>query len=111
MLGLTRTITQAMATAGGASASAEAAIIQFGQALGAGVLRGEELNSVLEQAPALAEAIAKGMGRTTGELKAMGEQGLITVEIIAALEKMRRDRGAVLSHAADRGAGIRPAAQ
>lgn len=90
VLGLARTITQAMATAGGASASAEAAIIQFGQALGAGVLRGEELNSVLEQAPALAEAIAKGMGRTTGELKAMGEQGLITVpEIIAALEKMR----------------------
>lgn len=90
VLSLTRTITQAMATAGGASASAEAAVIQFGQALGAGVLRGEELNSVLEQAPALAEAIAKGMGRTTGELKAMGEQGLITVpEIISALEKMR----------------------
>ncbi|MBS0477255.1 MAG: tape measure protein, partial [Proteobacteria bacterium] len=90
VLGLTRTISQAMATAGGASASAEAAIMQFGQALGAGVLRGEELNSVLEQAPALAEAIAKGMGRTTGELKAMGEQGLITVpQIISALEKMR----------------------
>ena len=90
VLGLTRTISQAMATAGGASASAEAAVIQFGQALGSGVLRGEELNSVLEQAPALAEAIAKGMGRTTGELKAMGEQGLITVpQIISALEKMR----------------------
>lgn len=89
ILGLTRTITQAMATAGGASASAEAAIMQFGQALSAGVLRGEELNSVMTQAPALADAIARGMGRTTGELKAMGEQGLITVpEIIAALEKM-----------------------
>ena len=90
ILGLTRTITQAMATAGGASASAEAAIMQFGQALGAGELRGEELNSVMEQAPALAEAIAKGMGRTTAELKAMGAQGLITVpEVISALEKMR----------------------
>ena len=89
-LGLTRTIALAMATSGGASASAAAAIMQFGQALGAGTLRGEELNSVLEQAPALADAIAKGMGRTTGELKAMGEQGLITVpEVIAALEKMR----------------------
>ena len=90
ILGLTRTISQAMATAGGASASAEAAIMQFGQALGAGELRGEELNSVMEQAPALAEAIAKGMGRTTGELKALGAQGLISVpEVISALEKMR----------------------
>ena len=90
ILGLTRTITQAMATAGGASARAEAAIMQFGQALGAGELRGEELNSVMDQAPALAEAIAKGMGRTTAELKAMGAQGLITVpEVISALEKMR----------------------
>lgn len=89
ILGLTRTITQAMATTGGASASAEAAIMQFGQALSAGVLRGEELNSIMEQAPALADAIAKGLGRTTGELKAMGEQGLITVpEIISALERM-----------------------
>lgn len=90
VLGITRTITQAMATTGGASASAQAAIMQFGQSLAAGVLRGEELNSVMEQAPALADAIARGMGRTTGELKAMGEAGLITVpEIIAALEKMR----------------------
>ena len=90
ILGLTRTISQAMATAGGASASAEAAIMQFGQALGAGELRGEELNSVMEQAPALAEAIAKGMGRTTGELKALGAQGMISVpEVISALEKMR----------------------
>lgn len=92
ILGLTRTITQAMATAGGSSASAEAAIMQFGQALGSGVLRGEELNSVLEQAPALADALARGMGRTTGELKAMGEQGLITVPaVIEALEKMRSE--------------------
>lgn len=89
-LGLTRSIAQAMATAGGASASAGAAIMQFGQALGSGALRGDELNSVIEGALPLAEAIAKGMGRTTGELKALGEQGLITVpEVIAALEKMR----------------------
>jgi hypothetical protein len=52
------------------------------------VLRGEELNSVLEQAPALAEAIAKGMGRTTGELRALGEAGALSVrEIVSALEK------------------------
>lgn len=89
-LGITRTITQAMAVAGGASASAQAAIVQFGQGLASGVLRGDELRSVMEQAPALADAIARGMGRTTSELKTMGEQGLITVsEIIAALEKMR----------------------
>ncbi len=88
VLALTQTVNQAIALSGSASESAKAAIIQFGQALASGVLRGEELNSVMEQAPALAEAIAKGLGVTVGELRTLGMEGSLTVrQIIEALEK------------------------
>jgi len=88
IIGLTETISQSVALSGASAESAKASIMQFGQALASGTLRGDELNSVMEQTPALAEAIAKGMGKTTGELRALGEQGAITVqEIVAALEK------------------------
>ncbi|WP_217878401.1 tape measure protein, partial [Vibrio alginolyticus] len=60
--------------------AANAAILQLGQGMAAGTLRGDELNSVLEQAPRLAEAIASGMGVAVGNLKRLGEQGLITTE-------------------------------
>ena len=59
---LTDTVSKAVAISGASAASAEAALTQFGQALGTGTLRGEELNSVMEQTPALAKAIAQGMG-------------------------------------------------
>lgn len=80
MLTVTRAISQSMAVSGASTESARAALIQLNQAFGSGVLRGEELNSVLEQAPRLAEAIATGMGVTVGELRALGEQGKLTAE-------------------------------
>lgn len=61
--------------------------MQLGQGLSSGVLRGEELNSVMEQAPRLAKALADGLGVTTGQLRAMGAEGEITAEkVIKALE-------------------------
>jgi tape measure domain-containing protein len=88
IIGLTETISKSVALSGASAESAKAAIMQFGQALASGTLRGDELNSVMEQTPALAEAIAKGMGKSVGELRAMGEQGAITVQqIVMALEK------------------------
>lgn len=88
VLGITQAIVNTMRLMGGSSAGASAALMQFGQALSAGVLRGEELNSVLEQMPSLAEAIAKGMGREAGELRKLAREGRLTVdEIIQALEK------------------------
>lgn len=80
--GVTQDIANAMKLSGASAESASAALMQFGQALSSGQLRGEELNSVLEQAPALAEAIARGMGKTTGELKKMGEDGLLPVKSV-----------------------------
>ena len=59
---------------------AKGAIVQFGQAMSAGVLRGDELNSILEQAPPIADAIANHFGVARGALKAMGEQGKISAK-------------------------------
>ncbi len=86
-LRLTETITQATQLSGEAAESANAAIVQFSQGLAAGVLRGQDLNSVLEQAPRLAQALAAGLGVTTGELKKLGEAGSLTSQqVIGALQ-------------------------
>ena len=85
-LKVTEAINQAIKVSGASQESANAAVIQLGQGLASGVLRGEELNSVLEQTPRLAEAIAAGMGRSLGELRQLGAEGQLTSEqIIKAL--------------------------
>lgn len=79
---LTETVSKAISISGGSAASAEAALMQFGQALASGVLRGEEFNSISEQAPGLLKAIAKGMGVNIGELRAMAGEGKITGDVL-----------------------------
>ena len=76
----TKTILQTATISGATASSAEAAIIQLGQGLASGTLRGEELNSVLEQIPRLAEAIADGMKVPFGELRALAKEGLIDAQ-------------------------------
>ena len=71
-----------LALSGASGASAQAAILQLEQGLASGVLRGDELNSVMEQAPALAKSIADYMKVSVGELREMGSQGLITADIV-----------------------------
>lgn len=90
LLQITETINQAVQLSGASAQAAEAALVQFGQGLASGTLRGEELNSILEQTPPLADAIAKGMGITRGELRKYGEEGKITGEkVITALQNQR----------------------
>jgi len=85
--GLTTTVAQAMAVSGASTESAQAALLQFGQALSSGVLRGEELNSILEQSPRLAQALADGLGVPIGRLRELGEAGQLTSEkLVTALE-------------------------
>ena len=79
---ISTTVAQAMALSGGSAESAQAALIQFGQALASGQLRGEELNSVLEQAPRLARALADGLGVGVGQLRAMAEAGELTADAL-----------------------------
>ncbi|NJR43920.1 tape measure protein [bacterium] len=81
-LKVTEAITQTFKISGASASSSAAAITQLAQGLGSGALRGDELNSVLEQSPRLARALAEGMGITTGELRAAGEAGEITGEKI-----------------------------
>lgn len=71
-----------LAMSGASGASAQAAILQLEQGLASGGLRGDELNSVMEQAPALAKSIADYMQVSVGELREMGSQGQITADIV-----------------------------
>ncbi|HCL3955953.1 TPA: tape measure protein, partial [Pseudomonas aeruginosa] len=75
---LTDTVAKSIAISGASAQSAEAALVQFGQALASGVLRGEEFNSVSEQAPALLKAIADGLNVNIGELRKMANEGQLT---------------------------------
>ena len=87
---LTETVSKAISVSGGSAASAEAALMQFGQALATGVLRGEEFNSIAEQAPGLLKAIAMGMDTNVGSLRAMAAEGKITGdELVKALSKAK----------------------
>lgn len=85
---VTETVAKAVAISGASAGSAQAALTQFGQALASGTLRGEELNSVMEQTPGLAAAIAKGLGVSIGELRTLAATGAITSQkLIEALGK------------------------
>ncbi|MDC5283623.1 tape measure protein [Acinetobacter baumannii] len=95
---LTETVSKAVAISGASAEAADAALVQFGQALASGTLRGEELNSVMEQTPALAKAIAKGMGITVGELRSVAAEGKITSqEIVKALKNAQDDVDALFA--------------
>lgn len=68
---------------GGATAQEQSnAMIQLTQAMAAGALRGEELNSILDGAPGIARAIESYMGVAEGSIKQYAEQGLVTAEVV-----------------------------
>ena len=81
ILQLTETINQAAQISGGGP-GAEAALFQLSQGLASGTLRGEELNSVLEQTPRLAQAIADGMDIPIGKLRQIAQDGKLTSEAV-----------------------------
>ncbi len=75
---------------GATAAEAQNALIQFSQGLASGALRGDELRSVLEQLPYVADVLGKELGVTRGELRKMGTEGKITSEVILkAFKNMR----------------------
>lgn len=87
LITLTETINQAIQISGASSQEAAAGLVQFAQGLASGALRGDELRSVLEQMPRLAQAIAAGMGITVGRLRELGAEGQLTAEtVIRAIE-------------------------
>lgn len=75
-------INKQFALAGTSPQGIQAAMLQLTQAMSSGVLRGEELNSVLEQAPTIAQAIAKYMGVSVGEMRELVSEGKITASVV-----------------------------
>jgi tape measure domain-containing protein len=89
-LQLTETINSAVQLSGASAQASDAAITQLIQGLQSGVLRGEEFNSVMEQAPRLASALADGLGVPIGKLREMaGEGKLTTAAVLQALQAQR----------------------
>lgn len=77
-------INKQFALAGTSAQGAQAAMLQLTQAMSSGVLRGEELNSVLEQAPTITRAISEYMGVTVGEMRELASEGKITADVVKA---------------------------
>ena len=82
LLKVTDAINKSFIVSGASSEEASNAIRQLAQGLAAGALRGDEFNSVAEQAPRLQQAIAESLGVTVGELRSLAAEGKITGEVI-----------------------------
>ena len=76
------TVNQLIAISGATATEAKAGLLQFSQGLASNRFQGDELRSVLENLPALGQAIAKGLGTTTAGLRAMGKEGQLTTKLV-----------------------------
>ena len=81
-LAITESISQALRLSGASAAEAQSSLLQFGQALASGVLRGEEFNSVVENSPRLAQALADGLNVPIGRLRKLAEEGRLTADVV-----------------------------
>ena len=79
---LTETLIKAGKIGGGSMQTIQGSLVQLQQGLASGTLRGEELNSVLEGTPRIAQAIAKELQVGTGELRALAAEGRISAEVV-----------------------------
>ena len=91
VLDLTKTVNQAIQLGGGSAQASEAAVTQLTQALQSGVLRGDEFNSIMEQAPGISQALAASLGVTTGELRKMAEEGKLSSQTVVNALKDQAD--------------------
>jgi tape measure domain-containing protein len=78
IIGLTEVVSATFRISGATSEEATNGVIQFAQALGAGALRGDEFNSVAEQAPRLMQALADGLGVPVTALRDLAKEGELT---------------------------------
>ncbi len=87
------TINKGIKASGAPAEGANQALRQLAQALGSGKLRGEEFNSVIEQAPFLLDIVGKSLGKTRGDLRKMAEGGQLTAKVV--LRAFEQQKGAV----------------
>ena len=81
-IGFTELLQKSLKVSGAGTSEQQSAFLQLTQAMAAGKLQGDEFRSVMENAPMVADAIAKYMGKSKGELKELSSDGLITTDII-----------------------------
>jgi tape measure domain-containing protein len=81
-LRITELLGKAIKVSGASGVEASSAMTQFGQALGSGKLAGDELRSLLENAPYLMQQLAAGIGVPVGALKQLGEEGKLTADVV-----------------------------
>lgn len=82
IVAFTEQLNKQFTIAGTEAAGIDAAMLQLTQAMGSGILRGEEYNSILEQAPNIIQSIADYMEVPKGQLKDMAAEGQITADIV-----------------------------
>lgn len=82
LIQFTESLNRAIVISGASATEANAALIQLSQGIASNRLSGDELRSVLEQLPVVADVIARQLGVTRGELRALGQQGKITADVI-----------------------------
>lgn len=82
MIAFAELMQKAFTVSGASIQEQTAAMYQLTQAMAAGRLQGDEFRSIMENAPMLAQAIAKYTGKSIGELREMSSEGLITADII-----------------------------
>jgi len=91
-LTITESISQALRLSGASATEAQSSLLQFGQALASGVLRGEEFNSVVESSPRLAQALADGLNVPIGRLRKLAEEGRLTADVVVNALQSQKDR-------------------
>lgn len=88
LIEFTERLTKSFKVSGASTVAQQQAMVQLAQGMGAGKLRGEEYNSVLEAAPNIIDIIGKSLGKTRGEMRAMADAGMITTgQIIEAFKE------------------------
>lgn len=83
-LNFAATLNKGLVVSGASATEAAGAITQLSQGLASGVLRGDEFNSIMENAPILAEMMTKSMGITKGQLRSMAEDGKLTTDVVVS---------------------------
>ena len=121
LIAISETLNRAVTISGVGAETANAALVQLGQGLASGELRGQELRSVLEQIPRVAQILSDHLGVTRGELLALGAAGQLTsATLVAAFESQAatierefarinptiEQGGTVLNNSFTRGVGI-----
>jgi len=91
-LTITESVSQALRISGASATEAQSSLLQFGQALASGVLRGEEFNAVVENSPRLAQALADGLNVPIGRLRKLAEEGRLTADVVVNALMSQKDK-------------------